>query len=83
MGQHSVAAAKNKLSELIDRALEGEGVVITRHGRPVVELTPIPPAPKPMTPAAVDWLAQRRVGRRMPREDAAASVRKVRDEWAR
>lgn len=83
MGQHSVAAAKNKLSELIDRALEGEGVVITRHGRPVVELTPIRPTPKPMTAAAVDWLAQRRVGRRMPREDAAASVRKVRDEWAR
>ena len=41
MGKHSVADAKNSLSELIDRALDGEGVVITRHGRPVVELKPI------------------------------------------
>ena len=83
MGKHSVAEAKNKLSALIDRALEGEGVVITRHGHPVVELTPIPPAPKPMTAEAVDWLTQRRVGRRMPREDAAAAARKNRDAWAR
>ena len=83
MTKHSVAEARNKLSSLIDRALEGEGVVITRHGRPVVQLTPIAPAVKPITPAAVDWLTQRRVGRRMPREDAAATVRRIRDEWTR
>jgi prevent-host-death family protein len=83
MGKHSVADAKNNLSALIDRALKGEGVVITRHGHPVVELTPVPPAAKPITAEAVDWLRQRRVGRRVPREDAAATVRKVRDEWAR
>jgi prevent-host-death family protein len=83
MGKHSVADAKNNLSELIDRALEGEGVVITRHGRPVAELRPILPAPEPMTSDAMDWLVQRRVGRRMPRQDATALVRKMRDEWAR
>lgn len=83
MGKHSVAEAKNKLSELIDRALEGEAVVITRHGRPVAELTPIPKAAKPIDAEAVDWLAERRVGRRKPREDAAATVRRLRDEWAR
>ena len=83
MGRHSVADAKNNLSELIDRALQGEGVVITRHGRPVVELTPVSPPPKPITPEAVDWLKTRRVGRRMPREDAAAAVRRLRDEWTR
>ena len=83
MSRHSVADAKNKLSELIDRALEGEGVVITRHGRPVVALTPVSPPPRPITPEAVDWLATRRVGRRMPREHAAAAVRRLRDEWTR
>jgi prevent-host-death family protein len=83
MGKHSVADAKNNLSDLIDRALEGEGVVITRHGRPVVELTPIPPSAKPMTPEAVDWLVQRRVGRRPPRENAVVAMRKTRDEWSR
>jgi prevent-host-death family protein len=39
---HSVADAKKRLPELIDRALEGEDIVITRHGRPVVELKAIP-----------------------------------------
>jgi len=83
MAKHSVARAKNKLSELIDRALKGENVVITRHGQPVVELTPIPRPAKPITPEVVNWLVRRRVGRRMPREDAATTVRKLRDEWAR
>lgn len=83
MGRHSVADAKNNLSDLIDRALEGEGVVITRHGRPVVRLTPISPPPKRITPDAVDSLVRQRVGRRMPRENAVAAVRKLRDEWTR
>jgi prevent-host-death family protein len=32
MGKHSVVEAKNQLSELIDHALNGERVIITRHG---------------------------------------------------
>ena len=83
MGKHSVVEAKNQLSELIDRALKGEGVVITRHGRPVVELKPIRPAAKPVTQETIDWLAKRRVGRRTPREDAATTLRRMRDEWDR
>ncbi len=83
VGKYSIVEAKNQLSELIDRALNGKGVIITRHGRPVVELKPIMPAVEPITPQAVDWLAQRRVGRRMPRADAAALVRKMRDAWER
>lgn len=39
----SIAEAKNRLPELI-RAMEaGEAIVITRHGRPVAQLT-LPPA---------------------------------------
>ena len=34
----NVYAAKTHLSRLIDRAISGEDVVITRHGRPVVRL---------------------------------------------
>ena len=33
--------AKNKLSELLDRAERGEEVVITRRGKPVAKLVPI------------------------------------------
>ena len=46
MSTHTVAEAEGHLSELIDRALEGEGVVITRHGKPVVELKPVPAPPQ-------------------------------------
>jgi prevent-host-death family protein len=79
MSRHSVVEAKSRLSELIDRALRGEEVVITRHGRPVVELRSISPAVERITLKAIDWLAERRVGRRMPRDDAVAVVRSMRD----
>jgi prevent-host-death family protein len=38
MGTYSVAEAKNHLPALIDKAIAGEVVVITRHGKPVAEL---------------------------------------------
>ena len=38
MATYSVAEAKNRLPALIDKAIEGEQVVITRHGKPVAEL---------------------------------------------
>ena len=38
MSTYSVAAAKAGLPRLINQALAGEEVVITRHGKPVVEL---------------------------------------------
>ena len=81
MPNHSVAEAKNKLSELIDRALKGEDVVITRHGRPVVEMKPVAkPAPR-MTKADLDWLRARAIKRRRPpTENAAELVRRMRDE---
>lgn len=37
-----VYEAKSKLSQMIDRALEGEEVVITRNGRDTVKLIPVP-----------------------------------------
>jgi antitoxin (DNA-binding transcriptional repressor) of toxin-antitoxin stability system len=38
MPHYSVATSKDKLSSLIDKALAGEEVVITRHGKPTVSL---------------------------------------------
>ena len=83
MGTHSVAEAKNRLPELIDRALKGEDVVITRHGRPVVELKPIPEPARAVSPAALDWLAARRVGTKRAKQGAGAFVSKMRDEAER
>ena len=38
----SVAEAKNRLPELIHAVEQGETVVITRHGKPVAQITPPP-----------------------------------------
>ena len=38
MAAYSVAHAKTNLPSLIDKAMAGEEVVITRHGKPVAEL---------------------------------------------
>jgi prevent-host-death family protein len=80
MTAYSVADAKNKLPELIDRALAGEGVVITRHGHPVVEIKPIASAPRPITKADLDWMIANRVGKTTPKESAGDSVSRMRDE---
>jgi prevent-host-death family protein len=80
MSTHSVAEAKNQLSKLIDRALKGEGIVITRRGEPVVELKPVRPAPRPITEADIEWLRARRVGRTPAKTDAATLIREMRDE---
>jgi prevent-host-death family protein len=79
MSQHSVAEAENHLSDLIDRAIEGEAVVITRHGHPVVELKPVRPRAKPVTPEDLDWLASRRVEMNAT-VDAGTLVSWTRDE---
>jgi prevent-host-death family protein len=62
MSQYSVAEAKNKLPSLINKALEGEEVIITRHGKPVVELRPAAPNPKPPIGSHA-WLDERRRSR--------------------
>lgn len=83
MSTYSVADAKNQLSELIDRALRGEDVVITRHGRPMVELKPIDEPARAVSSADLDWLAAHRVGRMSTIEDAGALVERMRDESER
>lgn len=50
MNQVQARDAKARLSELLDAAERGETTVITRHGKPVAELSP----PKPRGPKRVD-----------------------------
>lgn len=42
MASYSVAEAKNTLPRLIDKAIEGEKVIVTRHGKPVAEIRSLP-----------------------------------------
>ncbi|HTW68934.1 MAG TPA: type II toxin-antitoxin system prevent-host-death family antitoxin [Acetobacteraceae bacterium] len=80
MTTYSVAEAKNNLPRLIDQALQGEHVVITRHGNPVVELRPVQKTGRPMTEADVEWFRAHRVGKITPPLDAGAEVSRMRDE---
>ena len=80
MGSHSIADAKTHFSRLIDLVLDGEEVVITRHGKPVAELKPIPRPPRRITQEDIDWLDRHRVGTRPGPEDAGTLVSRMRDE---
>lgn len=86
MTTHSIADARNNLSELIGRAEKGEEIVITRHGQPVAKISSLPrPAPKATSDEALTWLLEHPpVGSVMPEEDAGTFVSRMRDEdWAR
>lgn len=77
MNTISLADAKARLSELIDRAEAGEEICITRRGKPVARLLPARRAPK-----AIDVRDMRKLTESMPEqpEDAAAFVRRMREE---
>lgn len=83
MATYSVAEAKNNLSELIDRSLRGEGVLITRHGKPVVEFKPVPAQVGPVSKTDLNWLASNRLQpNQTPVEDAGELIARIRDEDA-
>ncbi len=73
----SLVEAKTQLSKLIDKAESGETVVITRHGKPVANLTA---AARPKQP--IDFKALEEFRARMPkrRGSSAAAIRQMRDE---
>lgn len=72
-----LAEAKAHLSELTDRAEQGEEIVITKRGRPVAVLSRIRAPRRPL-----DLDAARALVRRLPRQPESASelVRRLRDE---
>lgn len=86
MSQHSLAEASERLPDLVERALAGEGIVIMRDGRPVVELTPVAAlVPAQAVPWAcvedeLAWLKANRVGTRPPDTDAGTLLSTMRDE---
>jgi prevent-host-death family protein len=73
----SLADAKARLSELVDRAERGESVCITRRGKPVAQLTPIKSPREPL-----DMEALRALLASMPlqAESAGDFIRRMRDE---
>lgn len=50
--------AKNRLSELLDAAENGEEIMITKHGRPVARLGPVDKFDRVKAREAADWLME-------------------------
>ena len=78
MSTHDIAEAESKLSDLIDQALKGEAVVITRDGLPVAHIKPMRRHDRAAREAMLEWLESRRVT--LPEGvDAQAILRQMRD----
>jgi prevent-host-death family protein len=81
MARYSIAEARNNLPELVDKALAGEEVTLTREGEAVVELRPSAPRRTPRPLGEAEWrrLRARRAARPSLGEDSVAVVRAMRD----
>ncbi len=75
MATVTLVEAKAHLSELLDKVEAGEQIVITRHGRPVAQLSAAVVAKKPI-PSMAGFRA------RLPklRPSASQVLRQIRDE---
>lgn len=81
MPHYSVATTKDKLSSLIDKALAGEEVVITRHGKPIVSLHVVQQEPKSVRNRQ-EWIAYLEARRRAePALSGQDSVAEMRAEY--
>lgn len=77
MTEVSVAEAKARLSELLDRVERGEELVITRRGKPVAKLSGVKRKLEP-----IDWEEIDRIRESMPLQEESAGdfMRRMRDE---
>jgi len=75
MSTVSLAEAKARLSEIVDRVEAGEEVVITRRGRPVAQITGTRKALQP-----VKSLADLRASLPRARRSSVRLIRQLRDE---
>ena len=77
MEQVSLADAKARLSELLDRVEAGESFSITRRGKPVAQVVPQPRKHKPIPPDFWDELDRIATPQK---ESAGEFMRRMRDE---
>lgn len=77
MSDVTLADAKAQLSDLVERAIRGEDVRITRRGKPVARIVPLERERKP-----IDFAALRALRESMPvqSESAETLVRAMRDD---
>jgi prevent-host-death family protein len=84
MAEYSIAEAKNNLPKLVDRAVAGEEVTITRRGKRIARIVADPPAvecaDRPKAFNDIEWIKRHQVKTADPNFDSAAMIRAMRDE---
>jgi antitoxin (DNA-binding transcriptional repressor) of toxin-antitoxin stability system len=82
MGQHSIKDASNHLHELVERAAQGELIVLTRDGKPIAEIKALDTEAKILTDAKLDWLENVIASPLAKTKSAVDLIREVRSDWA-
>ena len=78
----NILDARNNLSRLIAQAIDGEDVVISNRGKPVVRLVPVERDEKTSTGEALaEWFTRNPSTSSDSREKRAARVREARGAW--
>ncbi|MCA7118341.1 MAG: type II toxin-antitoxin system prevent-host-death family antitoxin [Acidibrevibacterium sp.] len=77
MGSVSITNAKAHLSELVDRAADGETVQIARRGKPVAQIVVAKAPRKPIDVAALRTMVEKMP---MQEEPAGEFIRRMRDD---
>jgi prevent-host-death family protein len=85
MAEYSIAEAKNNLPKLVDRAVAGEEVTITRRGKRIAKIVAEPPpvaecVDRPKAFNDIEWIRRHQVKTADPNFDGAAMIRAMRDE---
>ena len=60
MAKYNIAQAKARFSELVDKAMAGEDVIIARDHRPLLKLVPFHDPSRPLKPGSARgqiWMA--------------------------
>jgi prevent-host-death family protein len=78
MSEYTIAEARNNFTKLVNKALAGEDVTITRRGKPMVKLVP-EGRPKGMS-IDLEWLDRVRVKPSNPDYDGQTLVEIMRNE---
>lgn len=65
MAEVTIRELRNRGGHVLERVASGERLIVTRDGRPVAELRPLPPAAASAAELLARW-------RRLPRFDPAA-----------
>jgi prevent-host-death family protein len=75
----SVSDAKALLTDLVRRAEAGDEIVLTRHGQPIVTLTPFKTAPRTIGETDLNWLKAKRITPKRGFETPSESLLALRD----